>query len=89
MTTKLGIYAVLTDPVPDDEYAPDNRGRLLDITIASSADLAAGNVFDAHGMHRQIVTTGRLGDYDPGDEGHAIAVIHTRRGVLVSGEIVP
>jgi len=87
MSSKLSMYLVETQPVAaSDETVRPNRRRYL--VIAESAAQAGDRVaFRDDHPFEQVEEVGRLGEYEPGMEGHAL-VMSWSRGVIVLTEEV-
>lgn len=80
MASKLSVYLVQTRRADSDSSTLSMD--TLDLVIAESASRAQDVVVTAHEYRREIVNVGRLGEFDPGDEGHAMIVQHTQRGIV-------
>lgn len=84
MASKLGIYLVPSRRLGHDEH-------LLSLVIAESATQAAdlvamdGNPHEGSYVREVRDTPGRLGDYDPGMEGHYL--VSSRPRLILDQEV--
>jgi len=77
---KLGIYII--------EATQDDQTSYF-LMVDASAESAQSRVFDKLGYQGTISGVGRLGDYEPGIEGHQMVVsLEVGRGYILS-EVYP